>query len=89
MNLLQVLAQVAGRPQLMAFGPPDRILGFSKQKMLVDFGTGKQRYAHLNLADFMREDWELMTPEQLQANAEELERLAQEQQAAEDLKGSR
>jgi hypothetical protein len=79
MNLMEALSQVAGQPTLMAYAPPDRILGFSRTHFLVDFRTGREKFAHLRIDDFLRIDWELMTPEQLQANAAELERLMAEQ----------
>jgi hypothetical protein len=65
MNLVTAIFELMRRPGTIALAPPLRMIGFNDTGHLMQLGGKKPDYARLNVKDFMREDFEVVTPEQL------------------------
>lgn len=65
MNLASAIIEMLRAPGKIALAPPDRMLCFNDGGYLMQLGTMKPNYARLHHKDFLREDFECVTPEQL------------------------
>jgi hypothetical protein len=70
-NLLNAIFDLMRRPGCVALAPPNRMMAFNDRMALQQLGGRKPDYARLYADDFMREDWEVVTPQQLEALAQE------------------
>jgi hypothetical protein len=71
MNLAGAIIEMLRRPGIVALAPPQRMLSLSDAGYLLKLGTAKRQYARLCARDFLREDWACVTPDELEALAEQ------------------
>lgn len=71
MNLVSAIYELTRRPGCVALCPPNRMLGFNDRMALMQLGGKHPDYARLWVDDFLREDWEVVTPQQLEELAQQ------------------
>jgi len=65
MTLQKAIICLAANPSLVMIAEPAMVIGFNVKGTLINFGRGPNAPAVLKLRDFMREDWEIMTADQV------------------------